>query len=115
MEEKDQSTQLTEEEKYKAAKKRVEELKGYYSHLISYFAVNTVLILIWFFTGAGYPWFLWVLGWWGFGLFWHTMGVFVFNRTGSTWEKRKIKEVMDEMDKGERLAGKGYFGLAISS
>ena len=89
---------MSEEDKYKFAKKRVEEIKGYYGHLISYLAVNTILVIIWYFTGAGYPWFLWVLGWWGFGLFWHTMGTFVFNRSGGVWEQKKIKEIMNKME-----------------
>ena len=44
-------------------------------------------------------WFLFPLGFWGFGLFWHAMGVFVFSRKGpGSWENRKIKEIMDQMD-----------------
>jgi len=96
---------MTEEEKYKYAKKRVEEIKGFYSHLISYGAVNVALVLIWFFTtgGTGYPWFFWVLGWWGFGLFWHTMGLFVFSKMGSgNWEQRKVREIMDKMDQDSK-------------
>ncbi len=102
MTDKNQFSQMNEEEKYKFAKKRVEEIKGFYAHLITYLAVNVALFLIWYFTSGGdfrsYPWFVWVLGWWGFGLFWHMMGVFVFNRGGGTWEKKKIKEIMDQMD-----------------
>ena len=99
MEDKEKNLQAGKDDKYSAAKKRVEEIKGFYAHLISYVAVNVMLVVIWFVTGAGYPWFLWVLGWWGFGLFWHTMAVFVFNRAGGAWEKKKIKEIMDQMDK----------------
>ena len=99
MEDKEKNLQAGQEDKYSAAKKRVEEIKGFYYHLISYAAVNVMLVVIWLVTGAGYPWFLWVLGWWGFGLFWHVMAVFVFNRAGGAWEKKKIKEIMDQMDK----------------
>ena len=40
MEEQKTMGAMTEEEKYRYAKKRVEELKGFYSHLISYAAVQ---------------------------------------------------------------------------
>jgi len=33
-------------EKYEKAKKRVEEIKGFYSHLIVYICVNIVLVII---------------------------------------------------------------------
>jgi hypothetical protein len=91
---------MTEEEKYKYAKKRVEEIKGFYAHLIAYGAVNAALLIIWFVTTrGGYPWFFWVLGWWGFGLFWHAMGVFVFSKMEKgSWEQRKVREIMDKMD-----------------
>lgn len=82
--------QLTEEEIYKQARKRVEEKKGFFVHLITYVLVNTGLILIWAFAaGGGYPWFLWVLGGWGIGLVSNFLAVFVFNKT-SGWERRQM-------------------------
>jgi len=90
----------TNEEKYKMAKRRVEEIKGFYAHLFAYIGVNVVLIVIDLVTGPWNWWFYWVTVFWGIGVFWHAMGVFVFHKiTGASWEKRKIKEIMDEMDK----------------
>ena len=87
------------EEKYKMAKKRVDEIKGFYGHLFSYVGVNVILIVINLVTSPGAFWFYWVTVFWGIGLFWHAMGVFVFGKiTGAGWEKKKIKEVMEEMD-----------------
>jgi len=92
-----------DEEKYQAAKRRVEEIKGFYGHLFSYIGVNVVLLIIDMVTGLRGWWFYWVTAFWGIGLFWHAMGVFVFYKiTGGMWEKRKIKEVMDEMEKSEK-------------
>lgn len=89
-----------EEEKYKIAKKRVEEIKGFYGHLFSYIGVNIALIVINLVTSPYSIWFYWVTVFWGIGVFWHAMGVFVFNRfPGANWEKRKIEEIMKEMDK----------------
>jgi hypothetical protein len=82
---------MTEEEIYKTARKRVEEKKGFFSHLATYIVVNGILILIWAFTSRGYPWFVWPLGGWGVGLIFHFLGVFFFNKeTG--WERNEIEK-----------------------
>ena len=92
-----------DEEKYKRAKKRVEDIKGFYGHLFSYIGVNVVLIVINLVTSPRTLWFYWVTIFWGIGLFWHAMGVFVFGKfTGSSWEKRKIKEIMEDMEEKEK-------------
>jgi len=88
------------DEKYEKAKKRVEEIKGFYTHAIVYVVINIGLFLLNLFTAPGVWWFYWVLFGWGIGLFFHAMGIFVFNRFPSKkWEEQKIKEVMDKMDK----------------
>ena len=74
------ANQMSEEELYERARKRVEEKKGFYTHLIAYIAVNILLIIIWAVTGAGFPWFVFPLGGWGIGLILHFLGVFVFGR-----------------------------------
>jgi hypothetical protein len=82
--------QLSDEEIIKQARKRVEEKKGFFVHLITYVMVNIGLILIWAFAaGGGYPWFVWVLGGWGIGIVSHFLSVFVFNKT-SGWERRQM-------------------------
>ena len=74
-------TQVTEEEIYEEAKRRVEARRGFYGHLVAYVVVNTILVCIWAFVGGrGYPWFAWVLGFWGLGLFLNFMDVFVWKR-----------------------------------
>ena len=86
------------DEKYEKAKKRVEEIKGFYSHLIVYVVVNIVLFIINLVSSPGVWWFYWPLLGWGIGVFFHAMGVFVFSRfPGKKWEDRKIKEVMEQM------------------
>ena len=71
---------MSEEQIYEEAKKRVEEKKGFRNHLIVYIVVNIMLVLIWWFTGAGFPWFVFPLGGWGIGLLFHGLGVYVFSR-----------------------------------
>ena len=50
------SAQMSEEELYKEARKRVEEKKGFFTHLSVYIIVNIMLVIIWAFpAGGGYP------------------------------------------------------------
>ena len=83
---------LSEEEIYAEARKRVEEKKGFFIHLIVYAAVNVFLIIIWAVTmPGGYPWFIWPIIGWGIGLVLHCLSVFVFQRrTG--WEQRELEK-----------------------
>ena len=70
---------MSEEQIYDLAKKRVEEKRGFYSHLTVYIIVNIILIIIWAFpAGGGFPWFIFPLCGWGIGLLFHFLGVFVF-------------------------------------
>ena len=86
------STQMSEQEIYQEAKKRVEEKKGVFIHFIVYILVNILLVIIWAFpAGGGYPWFLWPLGGWGIGLIFHFLGVFVFSRN-TNWDRRQIEK-----------------------
>jgi hypothetical protein len=57
--------QISEEEIYEEAKKRVKARRDFYGHLVFYVAVNIICFLIWVLGDRGYPWFLWVLGPWG--------------------------------------------------
>ena len=94
------STGMSEEEIYREARKRVEEKKGFFTHLAVYIIVNIGLVLIWAFpAGGGYPWFLWPLGGWGIGILFHFLGVFVFPRQ-SKWERREIEKEVERLRKG---------------
>ncbi len=88
---------MSEKELYEAAKKRVEEKKGFFIHLAVYIIVNTMLVLLWAFpSGGGYPWFLFPLGGWGIGITFHFLGVFVFSGK-SDWERRAVAREIEKM------------------
>ena len=88
---------MSEEEIYAQARKRVEEKKGFFTHLAVYVIVNAMLILIWAFAaGGGYPWFVWPLGGWGIGLVMHFLTVFVFSKR-SNWERREIAKEVERL------------------
>ena len=85
-------TQMTDEEVYEAAKKRVEEKKGFRSHFIIYLCVNALLVIIWAFTDRAFPWFVFPLGGWGIGVLIHFLNTYVFSREADTIEIEKEAE-----------------------
>lgn len=88
---------------YEAARKRVEVLKGFYTHLAVYLTVNLGLFVIDVMQGGEW-WFFWPALGWGIGLGAHALAVF-FNSesTMSRWEKRKIEEYVEKAETEERL------------
>jgi len=71
--------QMSEEAIYEEARKRVEVKKGFYKHLVVYIVVTIMLVLIWAVAAdGGYPWFLWVLGFWGLGVVFNFFDGFVW-------------------------------------
>lgn len=96
------STQMSDEEIRKLAHSRVAAKKGFFSNLFIYLVVNAFLVLIWYFaSGAGYPWFLWVMGGWGIALVFHFFNVFVFPREGGDWERNQVQKEMDKIKKSQ--------------
>ena len=84
-------------ERYQKAKKQVQELKGFYSHLLSYVIVMVVIIYINLKYTPEVLWFIWTLLGWGIGIFFHAMRVFnFFPFFNKDWENNKIKQFMEE-------------------
>lgn len=85
------------DESYQRAKNKVEELKGFYGHLIAYIFVNVFLAIVNILTTPNFWWFLFVTFFWGIGLVAHGLSVFmkrgIFSRE---WEERKIREYMEK-------------------
>ena len=85
----------TKEIKYLKAKERVEALRGFYIHLTVYVIVNLGLFIINMMTSPEMLWFIWPLMGWGIAIALHALRVFV-ERPGSSWEEKKIAELMQE-------------------
>ena len=86
-----------DEERYFIAKKRVEEIKGFYGNLTAYIIVNTGLLIINLLTSPDHLWFFWPMLGWGIGVIFHGMKVFNYMPfLGQDWEEKKIKELMDK-------------------
>lgn len=78
---------------YYKAKKRVEELKGFYGNLIAYCIVIPILVYVNLTFVPEFHWFWFSAGGWGFGLLMHAFRVFGYS---SDWENRKIKEILEK-------------------
>ncbi|MFN3235844.1 MAG: 2TM domain-containing protein [Pseudomonadales bacterium] len=72
------------------AQERIDELRGFYSHLASFVGVNLFLFMINVVTSPGSWWFIFPLGGWGIGMFCHAFSVFF---SGAKWEERKMQEL----------------------
>lgn len=85
------------DDRYFKAKKRVEEIKGFYGNLIAYVVVNFGLLILNLVTSPEVLWFFWPLFGWGLGVFFHGMKVFNYMPfLGKDWEEQKIKEFMEK-------------------
>ncbi|TFG78929.1 MAG: 2TM domain-containing protein [Flavobacteriales bacterium] len=94
-------------EKQNRAKKKVEELKGFYRHLAVYLVVNSVISIAKIiqnvgdgeaFTDAFFDFgtfTVWVF--WGIGLAFHAAKTFSYNPFfNRDWEERQIRKFMEE-------------------
>ncbi|MFB0515048.1 MAG: 2TM domain-containing protein [Candidatus Neomarinimicrobiota bacterium] len=88
---------MTEQSNYEKARKRVEEIKGFYIHLLVYVCVNAGLFGINALSSPSYWWAFWPLLGWGIGLLVHGLTVFGLQGfLGPEWEERKIREIMEK-------------------
>ncbi|MBS7233088.1 histidine kinase [Flavobacterium psychroterrae] len=81
-----------ENKAYFRAKKRVEELKGFYANVISYCCIIPFLIFINLRFSPGFQWFWFSALGWGFGVVMHAFKVYGYS---SDWEERKIREILE--------------------
>lgn len=89
------------EDSYSKARKKVEEVKGFYGHLFSFIVINLGLFVINVVTSPNYLWFdywfYWQLLFWGIGLFFHGLKAFnCFPFLNKEWKERKIKEILQK-------------------
>ena len=85
----------SENNAYYRAKRRVEQLKGFYGNLISYCIVIPILIFINLTYMPNFHWFWFSAAGWGFGL---TMQAFRVFGYGANWEEKKIQEILRKQD-----------------
>ncbi|MBA5630191.1 histidine kinase [Moheibacter lacus] len=81
------------EEEYKSAKKRVEDLQGFYWNLASYIIVNLFFTFLDMRDGD-YDWAFWPLMGWGIGIAFHAIETFgFFNSAG--WKDQMVRKELE--------------------
>ncbi len=80
------------EERRAAAITRITDKRDFRNHALVYFAVNTLLVVIWAASGVGYFWPIWPIAGWGIALALHAW---------RTFGQKPISEadIVDEMDR----------------
>jgi len=91
------SKKMSDDEIREIATHRVRRRRGFYSHLTAYILVNLMLIAIWYFSGDGKFWPMWVELFWGIGLVFHAVGVFSKGDIGS--ERAAIEKEIEKIKK----------------
>jgi len=85
-----------EDKRYEQAKEKVENIKGFYGNLLAYCIV--IPFLAWLnYRTTSFPWILFPLFGWGFGLTIHGLQAFGYNPLwGKRWEEKKMREFMED-------------------
>ena len=97
----------SDQEKLNRARKRVEELRGFYIHLAIYVVINTFItvnkMIRNHYNGETFEESFWDFGtfavwiFWGIGLAFHGFKVYGYNPFfGKNWEERQIRRYMEE-------------------
>lgn len=88
--------------KYQEAAKRVQKIKGFYTHAVVYLVINTTIIISQVQFSSSAEWHLELRHFstaffWGIGLAAHGLSVFMPTMIlGKNWEDKKIKELMEK-------------------
>jgi hypothetical protein len=88
---------MEDEELLVRARKRAEAKLTFYTDLGLYLIVNGLLFALWVYGGGGFPWFLFVLFFWGLGVASHGLILFRqsdwFDRMADTEYKRMLERI----------------------
>ncbi|MEM9822642.1 MAG: 2TM domain-containing protein [Bacteroidota bacterium] len=86
-----------EEHIYKAAKKKVEDKKGFFGHLGVYISVGLFFLAINLLNFRGEVWFFYPLLPWGMGLMIHYFSVFGLPGLSSDWEEKELRKEINKL------------------
>ena len=87
--------ELSEDELYKLALKRIKIKRDFISHWASYVAVNAFLVALNLLSSPDNLWFYWPLGGWGIGLFIHAVDT--YSLLNLTHNKQAVEKEMDKI------------------
>ena len=55
---------------------RIKKRRDFNAHVVAFVVVNAALWVLWAVTGAGYPWPVWITGFWSIGLLMNAWDVY---------------------------------------
>lgn len=90
-----QTDYINQNDKYVRAKKRVDQLKGFYYSLATYCVVMPFLIVVNYQTNWDHKWFWYPLFGWGIGVAIKGFKLFGFSKVWKNWEQKKVQKFME--------------------
>ncbi|MEZ4501757.1 MAG: 2TM domain-containing protein [Dehalococcoidia bacterium] len=88
---------LNEQALYDAAKKRTDDIIGFFIHALVYVLVNAGLWVLDLVTGGGINWAYWTTIPWGIGLAIHGAVLFAELKVfGDDWRQRRIEKYVEQ-------------------
>jgi hypothetical protein len=88
-----------EEVRKRKARQIAEARYGFLWHLPVYIFVNLALVAIWYYSGAGFPWPIFPIFFWGLGVFAHYMSA--YRSAGGGWIERETEKILKEHESGK--------------
>ncbi len=86
----------TDEDRKRRARQIAEARYGFMGHLPTYLIVNLALVIIWYYSGTGFPWPIFPIFFWGLGLFAHYMSA--YRSSGGGWIQRETEKILRKED-----------------
>ena len=80
-------------DKRQVAIKRLKEKSEFHIHLFTYLVVNTMIMLVWAFTGGGFFWPIFVIAFWGIGVVLQAYVVYGGGRMTETQIQREMNKL----------------------
>lgn len=93
---------MTENKRYKEARKRVRRKKEFYEHFTTYLVISVFLLALNMITSPGKWWWHWPVLGWGMAVLFNYLDVFGIPGLGpmnKEWEEKAIEEELNRMDK----------------
>jgi fatty acid desaturase len=91
---------MADDERTRRARQLAEARYGFMWHLPIYLIVNAGLVMIWLFSGGGFPWPLFSIVFWGMGVFAHYFAAYQMSGVG--WIDRETQKILGEEGKGSQ-------------
>lgn len=88
----------TDEELRRQAIRSIKKKRDFWAHAVAYCIVNIFLIIVWYLTGHGYFWPVWVMGAWGIGLAFNAWDA--YGRSSSAISEAEIQKEIERRQRG---------------